>query len=285
MVSPELSRKAAKLFNDYKVSIDKGFDWAIELESAKSEADLSPELQKFLAEPYMMRTKPKSLEKHLSGQHDQSTHGKGGSTHTHPKVDAIPSKREYKNSDYSKLQKLPEGNPELEAAALLYTTSSHYINKQLRYGPAEGASQATIEGNKQRAKVLEEAVRSVETTEDMVVQRGVSWETFGVENRLGIPSNEADVKSLIGQAFADKGFLSCSTILMDGKKIPINQFQKRDVQLRISVPKGSKGVALNEWEHEFLMPPNTAILITNVELNRGRPSIIDAVVVGQNANK
>jgi hypothetical protein len=58
MVSPELSRKAARLFNQYKVPLDKGFDWAVEIETSKSEEDLSPELQKFLAEPYFINAKP-----------------------------------------------------------------------------------------------------------------------------------------------------------------------------------------------------------------------------------
>jgi len=75
MAIPKLSRKAAKIFAEYKVPIDPGFDWALEVEGAKSEGDLSPELRAFLAEPYFINPKPKDLEKHLPGQHDQSTHG------------------------------------------------------------------------------------------------------------------------------------------------------------------------------------------------------------------
>jgi hypothetical protein len=58
MANPELSRKAARLFNKYKVPLDKGFDWAIEIETAESEKDLSPELQKFLTNPYFINPKP-----------------------------------------------------------------------------------------------------------------------------------------------------------------------------------------------------------------------------------
>jgi hypothetical protein len=54
MVNPELSRLAARLFNKYKVPIDKGFDWATELETANSEEDLSPELRAFLEKPYFI---------------------------------------------------------------------------------------------------------------------------------------------------------------------------------------------------------------------------------------
>ena len=62
MANPELSRKAARLFNQYKVPLDKGFDWAIEIETAKSEEDLSPELQKFLSEPYFINPKPDGIK-------------------------------------------------------------------------------------------------------------------------------------------------------------------------------------------------------------------------------
>lgn len=62
MANPELSRKAARLFNEYKVPLNKGFDWAVEIESAKSEKDLSPELQKFLAEPYFINPRKPELK-------------------------------------------------------------------------------------------------------------------------------------------------------------------------------------------------------------------------------
>ncbi len=41
--------------------MDIGFDWAIEIETSESEDDLSPELQKFLAKPYFIKSKPKKV--------------------------------------------------------------------------------------------------------------------------------------------------------------------------------------------------------------------------------
>jgi hypothetical protein len=58
MANPKLSRLAARLFNQYKVPIDKGFEWATELETANSEEDLSPELRAFLGKPYYINSKP-----------------------------------------------------------------------------------------------------------------------------------------------------------------------------------------------------------------------------------
>ncbi len=52
MINPELSRLAARLFNQYKVPINKGFEWDAEIQKAESEEDLSPELRAFLKNPY-----------------------------------------------------------------------------------------------------------------------------------------------------------------------------------------------------------------------------------------
>jgi hypothetical protein len=54
MANPKISRLAARLFNQYKVPIDKGFEWASEIAKAESEEDLSPELRAFLEKPYFI---------------------------------------------------------------------------------------------------------------------------------------------------------------------------------------------------------------------------------------
>jgi len=79
MGMPDLSRKAAIIFNEYKLFGDKSIKWANEIQLAEAESDLSLELQEFLKNPYYMMPKPIEVEKHLPNQHDQSSHGKGGS--------------------------------------------------------------------------------------------------------------------------------------------------------------------------------------------------------------
>lgn len=54
MTNPELSRLAARLFNKYKVPVDRGFEWAAEIAQASSEDDLSSELREFLKNPYFI---------------------------------------------------------------------------------------------------------------------------------------------------------------------------------------------------------------------------------------
>ena len=78
MAMPDLSRKAATIFNEYKLFGDKGIEWANEIQLAKTEEDLSLELQEFLKNPYYMMAKPIEVEKHLSGKHDQANHGRKG---------------------------------------------------------------------------------------------------------------------------------------------------------------------------------------------------------------
>jgi hypothetical protein len=57
MTNPELSRKVAKLFNQYKVPIALGFKWAEEVEDAESINDLSPELRDFIDSPSNLKHK------------------------------------------------------------------------------------------------------------------------------------------------------------------------------------------------------------------------------------
>lgn len=62
MANPELSRKVARLFSEYKVPLDPGVEWAFEVEAAKSEEDLSPELQEFIRKPRFLKPKPDGVE-------------------------------------------------------------------------------------------------------------------------------------------------------------------------------------------------------------------------------
>lgn len=58
MANPELSRKVAKLFSEYRVPIGLGFEWAEEVEKAKSIDDLSPELREFIESPRDLKPRP-----------------------------------------------------------------------------------------------------------------------------------------------------------------------------------------------------------------------------------
>jgi hypothetical protein len=62
MKNPELSRLAARLFDEYEVPADRSLKWAMEIETADSEKDLSPELRKFLEKPYYTDSKPEKTK-------------------------------------------------------------------------------------------------------------------------------------------------------------------------------------------------------------------------------
>jgi hypothetical protein len=71
MTNPDLSRLAAKLFSKYRVPIDKGFEWAAEIEDSSSEEDLSPELKEFLAKPYYINPRPVTAPPNATKENDE----------------------------------------------------------------------------------------------------------------------------------------------------------------------------------------------------------------------
>ena len=62
MKNPELSRLAARLFDEYEVPADRSLKWAMEIETTDSEKDLSPELREFLKKPYYTDSKSEKPE-------------------------------------------------------------------------------------------------------------------------------------------------------------------------------------------------------------------------------
>lgn len=62
MKNPELSRLAAKLFNQYEVPADQRLKWTTEIETTNFEKDLSPELREFLEKPYYIDSKPEKTK-------------------------------------------------------------------------------------------------------------------------------------------------------------------------------------------------------------------------------
>jgi hypothetical protein len=71
VTNPDLSRLAAKLFSKYRVPIDKGFEWAVQIEDSNSEKDLSPELREFLAKPYYINPEPLTAPPSSAKENDE----------------------------------------------------------------------------------------------------------------------------------------------------------------------------------------------------------------------
>lgn len=211
-----------------------------------------------------------TIQKHLSGQHDQSTHA-GGRAAT---VETKPALRNFTKADWKDLPQATAENLSIdEQVALMSYQNNGYLgmNQYLRNQTFAGAVFHQAD-----AETLTNAVNRFTLDHDIVVKRGVDASAFGLFER----SKTEDFMALKGKAFADKAFLSTATFTNGSKVIANPFFDNKSVQMKISVPKGSKGMATNPLEGEFLMPPNTTLFISDVrESNNGYE--IDAEVVGQ----
>lgn len=152
--------------------------------------------------------------------------------------------------------------------ALVAYTDEDYapINTALRKGKGGSA------GIQAKTATLRSAMREI--PEDIVISRALDASAFGYgEDDYEIP--RADVDSFVGRTFHEPGFLSSS----------IDRRSADYVELRISVPAGTRGAYLNSiseypQEREMLLDRGTHMKITKVE-RRGEKTIMHVTVVGQ----
>lgn len=247
MANPELSRLAAKTFNQYKVPLDKGFDWAIEIESAKSMNDLSSELQSFLTNPYFINPKPKLLEKHLAGRHDQASHGQRASTES-------PSFTE----NESKAISTYSGREALQ------------INAKLR-GQTKGVRPTVFD---MRPEAIDDAVSNL----DKAIGKSKLTQKLTLEREIPITSLKQGIfSSAIGKTISDKGFLSMKkgTAALPNR----NGF----IRLRVIADVGTNALDLSfinpNAMSEVIFPRNTKIKITSIS-GSGEYAMVRGEIVG-----
>jgi len=215
----------------------------------------------------------KSLAKHLLGQHDQSTHA-GGHART---VEAKPHERKFTKADWNSVTEANATNLSVDeqVAMMSYQTNGYRgVNEYLRNPTLAGAVFHQAD-----AEILTKAVNRFTIDEDIIVRRGVGPDAFG----LYLSSEPDDFLALKGKAFTEKGFLSTAAYKAGTQLIRNPQFDNMQFQMKIHVPKGTKGVAINPKEGEILLAPNTTLLITDVRQVDSFASRyeIDAEVVGQ----
>jgi hypothetical protein len=192
------------------------------------------------------------VEKHLAGQHDQSTHG-------HPSIGKIPAKPSFKETGYSELDNLAPKKPEAWEAINYYVNGgSTPLNGGLRAGKAPAGYQEDFDKNK---KILEDAILANTVAEDITVQRWMVSEAFGME--------QSELPSLIGKTYADKAFMSTATMRdKDGNALAENwaNVSSYNVRMKISVPKGTNALRINSLESEILFKPNQPMYIHDVRI-------------------
>jgi hypothetical protein len=153
-----------------------------------------------------------------------------------------------------------------------YTTGGHEnMNKFLRGGPPpppilDDEEVGRIERTSERIISTLEKAPPIPT--DVVVYRGADVRSLGLKG-------DESLDSLVGSEVFDDGIISTSF----DRQQAADFATKNEVLFKITVPKGVKGLAIEEisnfpQEREFLLPPG-GFKITGVEgLANGRPTLL-----------
>lgn len=200
----------------------------------------------------------KRMEKHLTGQHDQSTHGKSKAiTVGNLKVkEAIFSKLPEHDWSYESIYAVRaySGNPQ-----------GFLMNKQLREGKV----------SKESKRLMETIDKAPRLDQDTMFLRYTGDEAF---KKLG---SKPDA-SWIGKTVTEKGFTSVTSVYKKNSKDPyVHMFSdKEPIAVKIIAPKGTKGIIANEYEAEYIIQAKTSYTITDVQ-NTGGKNVITMVVTDQ----
>jgi SPP1 gp7 family putative phage head morphogenesis protein len=199
----------------------------------------------------------KNLIKHLAGKHDQTTHGKGGSTST--PLNAKPSV----------FSELPDFKVTTENVWAVKGYAGNHaafaINQQLRAGE-----------NPQEAKRLQKVIdESPALDSDLTFIRHVD------EKALGELATKP-MSDWVGKTLVNKGFTSMASNKKSPRSGPfIHDFDyKRNVKINVIAPKGTRGIKGDEFEAEFILSKNSSFTIIGAS-KIGNETVVDMVVTGQ----
>jgi hypothetical protein len=198
------------------------------------------------------------FEKHLSGKHDQSSHGKGNAT-------SLPTTLDPKPSVYSQLPDFKVSYDNVWAVkGYAGNPAAFAINQKLRNGK-----------NSPEAKRLQKVIdESPPLDSDMTFVRHVDEKALGelAANPMG---------EWIGKTLVNKGFTSMASEYKTPRKPYKHDFDfKYNVKINVTAPKGTRGIKGDEFEAEFILSKNTSFTITGVNFV-GNDTVVDMVVTGQ----
>jgi hypothetical protein len=183
------------------------------------------------------------LIKHLSGQHDQASHGRGGGSVA---------------VDVGQVTRKTATPAQVEALGEYFADGYESINGFARGKTTVAEAEYNgVERVQEKIAIIDNVIATTAPTiEEMTVYRGVS-----VKVAAGL------AKSPVGTVIVNKGFVSTS----QNKKVA-DSFAKGAV-LNIRVPKGvkafdvSKYVNKKEYENEMIFARDTKMVITNTSDN------------------
>ena len=187
-----------------------------------------------------------------------------------------------KNSSYSDLPK-PRNEDELDIVnGYSGTSNGSAINGLLR-GEIVGSSQNIIKQYLEKAAALQELIdRTPPLTENLVFERYVDSRALGVledwdenDNWVVPPSEWA------GKVLTHAGFSSLSTYTDENGEPSRNLFaSSREIRMIVTAPAGTKGIAGNENESEFIVGQGAQFAMTNVSFEEDG-IVIEATITGQ----
>lgn len=164
-----------------------------------------------------------------------------------------------------------------EAFSMYQTDSYEYINKVFRNGSYSGPDSDEVTAY---AKELNEFLYGNKLDKNVVLYR---HQDFYQNIATGKGLTAESIASMKGTVWNSKAPLSTYTPTAGGSRTGISDFTGLPVQWKINVPEGSYGARIADnirEENEFVLAPNTDLLIIDVKEEDGR-WLLEAVVTEQ----
>lgn len=209
------------------------------------------------------------IRKHLSGQHDQATHGRGGAKGPSSSQGKAPSTK-YAAADYADVMDLLPEYDELDDALISYSGENYRkMNDYLR-------NDAPISNKlKNQVDLIQEELNKTSLPKPMEFTRGQNTlNGFNVTNDAngklifekyewidGQDNPTMSIDSLVGQKWESKGFLSTSAPSYLGQDVRGAGFTAHPIQMKILAPAGTRGAGISSQEFEYLLPHGTSFEI------------------------
>jgi len=196
----------------------------------------------------------KRVDKHLEGQHDQTTHGHGGSS----KPATKPAKRNRQPTEV-----------EIKAIKDYTGRAAMFVNSKLRGVAPESVYSMPDDQINEVKKHLDSYLNDSALEEPLELFRYTTTNAFGGEEKMA---------KLAGKTLRDKGYLSTTSLKSDAKF-------GGDVTIKIKAPVGSNAAPISEFsvfgnEREVLFARNTQMTVTDVSYsNRSLEWTVEVEVV------
>lgn len=232
MMNPEISRRLARALNLTPPLYDDQYNQLVNQAAFASKFDDLPEsTKKFILDAEL---KLDELQKHLAGQHDQSSHA---------------NRLSAQSPDFSDSEK--------QAIANYSGTATLQVNHKLRGLPTKGILPSVFD-------LRENEIENLVTNLDSAIDKSTLKTTMKLQREMPYKSIPSSLfGNSVGKTISDKGFLSLRNT---NDNIPA---RKGFVKMIVTAPAGTKALDLSfinpNAMGEVIFPRGTKIKITSVK--------------------